>query len=100
MGKSSEIKKVTPMVKEVLIKSVKARNSDAYLYCKIIEKISKGASERPFKEVIADVDLPKYDTVTRIRRKLQEKNPNLQGSDRVRDYRTENEEAFRKYARS
>ena len=100
MGKTTEIKKVHTMVKEILIKSVKARNSDAYLYCKVIEKISKGASDRPFKEVIADVDLPKYDTVTRIRRKLQEKNPNLQGSDRVRDYRTENEEAFRKYARS
>lgn len=88
------------MVKEVLIKSVKARNSDAYLYCKVIEKVSKGASDRPFKEVIADTELPKYDTVTRARRKIQEKNPDLQGSDRVRDYRTENEQAFRKYAKS
>lgn len=100
MGKTSELKKVTPMVKEVLIKSVKARNSDAYLYCKIIEKISKGASERPFKEVIADIDLPKYDTVTRARRKIQNAHPELVGSDRVRYYRYANEEAFRKYAKS
>lgn len=100
MGKSSELKRVTPMVKEILIKSVKARNSDAYLYCKVIEKVSKGASDRPFKEVIADTELPKYDTVTRARRKIQNSHPELVGSERVRYYRWANEETFRKYARS
>lgn len=100
MGKEQEIKKVHSMVKDILIKSVKARNSDAYLYCKVLEKIGKGLSQMPFDTIIMDSELPKYDTVTRARRKIQEKNPELQGDERVTKCRKENEEVFKEYSRS
>lgn len=103
MDKEKEIKKTHTLVKEILIKSPKARNSDAYLYYKVIEKLNRGSSNKPFKEVLFNLEemgLPLYDTVTRARRKIQEKNPELQGDERVTKRRKENEEVFKEYSRS
>jgi len=103
MGKEEELKVTQKIVKQVLIESEGARNSDAYLYYLVIERLHRGVSNKPFKEVIFnlhEMGLPLYDTVTRARRKIQEQNPELRGDDRVALRRRENEEIFRDYARS
>jgi hypothetical protein len=47
-----------------------------------------------------EMGLPCYDTVTRIRRKVQEKNPELQSDEFIAKCREENEKDFEDYARS
>lgn len=101
--KEEEIKTTEKLVKSILIKSVPARNSDIYLYYKVVEKLNKGVSQKPFAEVIFNLEelgLPLYDTVTRARRKIQMQNPELKGDERVARKRAENEEVYRDYARS
>ena len=103
MGKKEELKSTHNLVKTILIKDKKARNSDAYLYIKVIEKLNKGVSKMPFTEVMInrkEYGIPCYDTVTRTRRKLQELNPDLQGDDRVTDMRTKNQMTFEEYAKN
>ena len=103
MGRREELDSANSIVKGILMKDVKARNSDAYLYMKVIEKLNKGSSKMPFYELMKNVKemgLPCYDTVTRIRRRMQEKYPELKGSEKVTELRKENEKAYRDYARS
>ena len=103
MGKEKELKSATALVKDIMLKDKKSRNSDAYLYCKVIERLNKGSSKLPFYVVMKhtkDMGLPCYDTVTRIRRKVQETNPELQSDEFIAKCRAENEKDFEDYARS
>ena len=93
-----EFKRARTIVKEILEECPKSRNSDNFLYTKVIEKLNKGALDKPFWEVmlnLKELGLPCYETISRARRKLQEEFPELQACDAVQDFRTEREETFR-----
>lgn len=98
-----EFKNTTNLVKDILVKNKKARNSDTILYLKVMERLNPPALTMPFGMVLRNLEelgLPCYDTVTRARRKIQAEFPELQGDERVRDYRAELEEEYRKYSKS
>jgi hypothetical protein len=98
-----EFKSTTKLVKDILVKNKKARDSDIVLYLKVMERLNPPTLTMPFGMVLRnlkELGLPCYDTVSRARRKIQSDNPDLQGSERVQDRRAELEEEYRKYAKS
>ena len=89
----------TFVIKQALIQSELARNNDRVLYIIVLEALHSGITQKPFDEVMFLVDelnLPSYDTVTRIRRHLQSIYPELQACEKVQDYRSAREEKCRK----
>jgi len=98
----NEIKNTTKIVKEILTESEAARNSDTVLYIRVCEKLNPAVLWHPFLDVIVTLKengLPPFETVSRARRKIQAKHPELAGSERVTVARAEKEEVFREYAR-
>ena len=94
-----EFKRTRAIVKAILEECPKSRNSDNVLYTKVVEKLNKGALNKPFAEVmftLEELGLPCFETVRRTRQKLQADFPDLQACDAVQDFRTEREEEFRK----
>lgn len=101
--KKEEIKTTHKLVKEILTKYKKARNSDYYLFKKVVEKTCPEAIGKPFGEAwsyIQESGVPCYETVARTRRHIQSKCPELQGDERVVKVREENTEDFENYSRS
>ena len=107
MNKANELKTTTGLVKAVLEKEPQARNSDSFLYFKILKKIGdeKGIDieKMPvtsFLLHIKDSPFPAFETVRRTRQKIQAEFPELSGNREVQRYREENEVVFREFARS
>ena len=94
-----EFKKTRALVKDILEKEPYTRNSDMALYIKVVERLNKNALNKPFWEVLSnleDLGLPCFETVRRNRQKIQELYPELQANEKVQDFRTEREMEFRK----
>ena len=103
MEKKEEIKSTEALVKKILEKSKKARNSDDYLYVRVIKELYPNALKYPFEWVMLNIrkyDLPCYETVSRERRKIQAEHPELWSNKTVRRFRREAEKDFEEYARS
>ena len=103
MSRKKELETTTGLIKYVLTKYPSSRNSDTILYLKVMEKLNKGSSKMPFVDVLNNLEelgLPCWDSVTRIRRKIQEENPDLRCNDFTQKHRDENEKDYRKYAKS
>lgn len=106
MNKATELKTTTALVKTILQEDKQARNSDSFLYFKVLKKLG---SEKAvdidsipitlFLLKMADWGFPPFESVRRARQKLQAEFPELSGSREVKEYREENEAAFRAYAR-
>lgn len=106
MNKSTELKQATQLVRMFLIQDKQTRNSDSYLYLKVIEYQAekkgvdlKNISIPVFLLNSADWGFFPFETIRRTRQKEQEKNPALAACDTVEDFRIENEAAFTEYAR-
>ena len=98
-------KNTTEIVRPILENDERARNSDDYLYLKVVKQIQKqtvpAAPSLMFENVMLhreEMGFPSYETVGRVRRKLQEQNPELRACKTVEAYRKENEAAFKAYA--
>ena len=94
-----EFKQTRKIVKNILTDYPQTRNSDNALYIKVVETLNPQAIDRPFANVLSNLEelgLPCYETVRRTRQKLQEEIPELKACDVVEDYRTMREEEFRK----
>ena len=95
------------LVEEILIEYPEARNDDNFLWWKVIEIISDGNKDIyirviPFREVLLNLHtlgLPSFETVSRARRKVQEKNPSLRGDETVQNHRREKEQVYRDFSR-
>lgn len=94
------------LVKEILKSDKQARNSDSYLYLKVINHIAEqrginlhGLSVPMFLLNGADMGFVGFETVRRTRQKIQQHHPDLAACDRVEGFRAENEAEFRAYAR-
>lgn len=97
-----EIKKVSDVVKQVLMAMPETRSNNKLLYCEVCRRMNAGALELPFEKVFMHLDayrLPNPETVTRCRRKIQEKHPSLSANGEVVGYRTKQEKNFRAYAK-
>ncbi len=89
------------MVERILATDEKARNSDDYLFIRICTAINSEFPELPFGYAMKhreEYGIPAFETVRRTRQKAQADNPELKASDKVKNYRKENEEAYRTFA--
>ena len=96
-----KFKRIADIVKDILINDECARSSDKYLYYKVLEKISADWLKMSVKDFLLNADsAPAFETVRRVRQKIQEQNSSLKAVERVRKYRRENEKEYIQFARS
>lgn len=97
----------TDLVKTILTEKPETRDDDYLLWAEtILETIRK--REYPYiydltllytLKHIHKMGLPPFQSVSRARRKLQAKYPELRGSDRARRGRAKKEKTFKEYAK-
>ena len=94
------------LVKAILEADERTRNSDSFLYFKVIEYIEQekgepmlGMTVDHFLTHINELPVPPFESVRRTRQKVQAEFPHLAACDKVAEYRAENEEAYREFAR-
>ena len=103
----TDIKHTSDLVKVLLEEDTQCRNSDSYLYLRVLSTIAdrkgidlKSISVPNFLLEWHGAEFPIFETVRRARQKVQEHHPELSGCDAVEKIRAENEKEFRAYARS
>lgn len=97
-----ELKTTMDYVKRALETCPHTRNSDDDLYAEVIRLIRPHCLAMPldaYLHTYKQNNLPSIETVGRLRRKLQEKYPELRAEKTVKDFRSEREETFRDFAR-
>lgn len=97
-----DLKNTENIVRAILQDVPEARNSDNILYEEYINKVNPWVLIRPVREYLlyfSDLGIARFETVARVRRKLQETEPNLRGVEQVQKWRKENEKEFRTYAK-
>ncbi len=90
---------ITNVIKDILTYNTYARNNDKELYVLVMERLHPGITKSRFDYLFCNLEelgLPCYDTVTRLRRKVQSIYPDLNACDKVQDYRTAREEKCRR----
>lgn len=99
---AQRIKNVESMVKSILEKSLSARDSDEFLYFKVVQKYNLEHCNVGDFLLVARIahNVPSFETVGRARRKLQEKYPTLRGTHGRQMARAEAEKDFEAYALS
>lgn len=107
MSKAKELQTVTTLVKVLLTNYPQARNSDSFLYLKVLESQAydkninlNSLSVVYFLTHSAKLGFAPFETVRRTRQQLQRKFPELAACDAVEEGRAENEKYFREYVRS
>lgn len=101
------LKTVSGLVKRILEQDSKARNTDNYLYLKVLEHYSglngMDVSTMTVPTLLKELDqhnLPGFETVRRSRQKMQTTYPELAPSESIGRKRCKSEAIFRKYALS
>lgn len=104
-----DLKTTKAIVTHILERDVQARNSDNHLYMQVLRVVSERhclgmveymSLDRFFEWLGKDnCPYPGFETVRRARQKVQAEFPHLAASERVQEFRAENETAFRQFAR-
>lgn len=101
-----ELKTTTTLVKSILEQDERCRNSDSFLYLKVLSVVGKqkgidieNMSIPYFLLNLHGAGFPGFETVRRTRQKLQQHHPELAACEAVESFRMENEADFRAYAR-
>lgn len=96
------MKKVEEVVEYVLRETKETRDSDTKLIYAVFRNMGvyKDESFASVSNKILSKQLPSYASITRAKRKVVEKHPELDCSKKVREMRNEQEEMFKAYARS
>lgn len=95
------IRRIHDLVMDTLIKMPHTRNSDTALYLAICLKTNPEVEFMRFGDALARenvLGMPKYESVSRARRKIQAENPLLRASEDITDERYENWKVVREYA--
>lgn len=102
-----KILNTSKLVKTTLTVCPETRNSDSFLYLKVIEQqaLEKEMDIRSiplphFLENYQKWGFAPFETVRRTRQKIQAEFPELASTETVAEKRSEREEVFREYARS
>mgnify|MGYP003299679445 CR=1 FL=1 len=102
----TDLKTTTALVKAILEQDKQCRNSDSFLYFRVLEIIGKrkgiDINEMSIPYFLLNMsgkDFPPFESVRRARQKLQEHHPELAACEAVADARAMNEVGFREYAR-
>ena len=106
MNKIKELNTITGLVKAILATDKSARNSDSYLYLKVLEQQAaqrnidiRLVSVTSFLSNITEWGFAPFESVRRTRQKIQAEFPELSANKEVKAFRSDNEEAYREYAR-
>ncbi len=101
------LKTTKAIVKSILETNQRARNSDTYLYLKVIDHFDReydtdvrNMSVVDFLTGMCDIPIPPFETVRRTRQKVQEECPHLSAYADIEMLRELNEEAYREFART
>ena len=101
----TELLTTTQLVQTVLLHEKQARNSDSFLYLKVLEHIAeeKGIDLQnltvpDFLSSLNILPFPGFETVRRSRQRLQALNPLLAASDEVESFRADKEKEYRAFA--
>ena len=101
------LKTTKALVKHILETDKRARNSDSYLYLKVIKHYDTIHNTDFCRMTVTDfllggsaVDVPPFESVRRTRQKVQEECPCLSACTDVSLLRELNEEAYRNFART
>lgn len=81
----------------ILMDDVRAREDDKYLITLVYEQLGVNIKES-FDKILQDNHLPSFESITRVRRKVQEKYPWL-ATERGKQKREEQEEKILDYVR-
>lgn len=103
-----KIIEISKLVRTILESEPETRDDDNLLW---LEAVREWAYERDMLYVldwsiasimknIHTLDIPTYETVSRERRRLQEKCPELRGTERVRKGRAKREKVYKEVARN
>ena len=102
----NDLKTTTKLVKAILEEDKQARNSDSFLYLKVIETIADqkdinlyGISIPVFLVSMKENGFPPFESVRRTRQKIQQHHPDLAACEKVQDMRMIQETEFRQYSR-
>lgn len=96
-----KMQKVEQLVQYSLMNSIKARDDDFLLVCMVYCDLNETTRYKNFEYVMMNhkfLGLPSFESITRARRKLQSRHPELRSSKRQKQIRITREEAFRNYA--
>lgn len=96
----SKIIKVEEIVEEILRQDIYSRNNDVYLIFKYITKVYPYEAGRKFEEVMSNVSKKglSFESITRARRKLQNKYPELK-NERIANFRNKKQKEYIAYSR-
>lgn len=101
------LKTTKAIVKSILEICKPARNSDSYLYLKVIDYFDReyctdirNMTVEDFLTGECNIPIPPFETVRRTRQKVQEEFPHLAACSDVSLLRALNEEAYREFART
>lgn len=97
-----DMRKIQEIVEQCLRNCKETRSSDRYLYYVVLNDLDPSLlshSVRTFLKDGIELGYPKFDSISRIRRKLQAKYPELRAVDVVEDMRAQRKEDFEKYAK-
>ena len=93
---------MTIKVEEILRNKSKARDDDNLLYAYFLNSLGVSVRETSFWEIACRVingDLPSMESVGRVRRKVQELNPELVGTAEKRKIRYKAMDDYKEFAR-
>jgi hypothetical protein len=102
----TDLKTTTALVKAILEQDKQCRNSDSFLYFRVLEIIGKrkgiDINEMSIPYFLLNMsgkDFPPFESVRRARQKLQEHHPELAACEEVAQARAFNEVGYNEYAR-
>lgn len=90
------------MVLEILQDVEAARSDDFLLYAEVLERFYPKLTMIPLHNFLVDhtgIGAPSYESITRVRRKVQRKYPEYE-SERAKKRRQKQESVYREYARA
>lgn len=100
-----DLKNTTALVKSILEQDEQCRNSDSFLYLKVLSAVAKQKGIDLEKMTVPfflmnlhGAGLPPFESVRRSRQKIQQHHPELAANETVEGFRAENEREFRAYA--
>lgn len=100
------LKDTTALVKSILEQHEECRNSDSFLYLKVLRVIAREKNITLEFMTIPDFlanyhgnQFPPFESVRRARQKLQAANPELSACEKVEEARMVNEAEYRAFAK-
>lgn len=98
----NNLKTIEGKVRAVLEQDSDARNDDMTLYLRVCDAHVKGAATLSLETVMLQyrlLGLPHFESVCRLRRKVQGESPELLGSTAAQNRRATQEKLYRRYVK-